>query len=140
MPKKHFRAEQRKTLKLQAKREGISVGELQMRLKLDGDTVVGQEAGEGLQTTTEAEQDGAAEEGGNGMDDSASPSSFVMATSPPFPLMTMPPFYSAAVTTSTTSDGPDEDRGRGAANGEARKLREICRPCSPMTSPPPPSL
>ena len=109
MPKKHSRAEQRKRLNLLAKRQGITLGELQKRLKSEGDTV-GQEAREGLRTTTEAGQDGAAEEGGNGMDDSASPSSFVMATSPPFPLVMMPPLYSAATKTSTTSDGPDEDR------------------------------
>jgi hypothetical protein len=71
MPKKHSRAEQRKTLNLLAKRQGISLGELKKRLKSDGDTV-GQEAGEGLWTTTEAGQDWAAEEGGNGRDDSAS--------------------------------------------------------------------
>ena len=136
MPKKHYRAEQRKTLRLQAKREGISLGELQKRLKSDGDTME-QEAGEGLWTATEAGQDGAAEEGGNGMDDSASLSLFVMATSPPFPLVTMPPLYSAATTTLTTGDGPNEDRGRGAANEEARWLREICRRCSPAALPPP---
>ena len=84
MPKKHSRAEQRKRLNLLAKRQGITLGELQKRLKSEGDTV-GQEAREGLRTTTEAGQDGAAEEGGNGMDDSVSPSSFTMATSPPLP-------------------------------------------------------
>jgi hypothetical protein len=39
MPKKHSRAEQRKSLNLLAKRQGISFGELQKRLKSDGDTV-----------------------------------------------------------------------------------------------------
>ena len=121
MPKKHYRAEQRKTLRLQAKREGISLGELQKRLKSDGDTME-QEAGEGLWTATEAGQDGAAEEGGNGMDDSASLSLFVMATSPPFPLETMPPLYSTAATTSTTADCPDDDGGGVAASVVARRL------------------
>ncbi len=61
MPKKHSRAKQRERLKLEAKWEGISFGELQKRLKLDGNTV-GQ-VSEGVQTT-EAGQDWVAEEGG----------------------------------------------------------------------------
>jgi hypothetical protein len=36
MPKKHSRAEQRNTLNLLAKWQGISLGELQKRLKSDG--------------------------------------------------------------------------------------------------------
>jgi hypothetical protein len=64
MPKKHSRAEQRRRLNLLAKRQGISLGELQKRLKSDGDTV-GQEAREGVRTTTEAGHDGVAEEGGD---------------------------------------------------------------------------
>jgi hypothetical protein len=60
MPKKHStRAEQRKRFKLEAHRQGISLGELQKRLKPDGDTV-GQEAGEGFWTIPDAGQDGAA--------------------------------------------------------------------------------
>ena len=54
---------------------------------------------------------------------------------PPFPLAMMHPLYSATAMTLTTGDGPDEDRGRGAAGGEARWLCEICRRCSPASPP-----
>ncbi len=49
MPKKHSRAEQRKRFKLEAKRQGISLGELQKRLKSDGDS--GAQEAEGVRTT-----------------------------------------------------------------------------------------
>ncbi len=63
MPKKYSRAEQRKRLNVLAKRQGISLGELQNRLKSDGDDRAQEETeGVGL---TEAGQDGAAEEGGS---------------------------------------------------------------------------
>jgi hypothetical protein len=61
MPKKHSRAEQRKRFKLEAKRQGISLSELQKRL-FDGDS--GAQEAEGVRTT-HAGQDGVAEEGGN---------------------------------------------------------------------------
>ena len=51
-------------MNLLAKCQGLSLHELQKRLNSDGDTV-GQDAGEGLRTTIEGGQDGAAEEGGN---------------------------------------------------------------------------
>jgi len=57
---------------------------------------------------------------------------------PPFPLATTPPLYSAAALTSTTCNSPDENGGRGAANGEARWLREICQSCSPVMVASPP--
>jgi hypothetical protein len=62
MPKKHSRAEQRKRFKLEAKRQSISLGELQKRLKSDGDS--GAQEAVGVRTT-QAGQVGVAEEGGN---------------------------------------------------------------------------
>jgi hypothetical protein len=62
MPKRPSKADQRKWMNLLGKRQGISLSELKKRLKSYGDSGV-QEA-EGV-WTTEAGQNGVAEEGGN---------------------------------------------------------------------------
>ena len=129
MPKKYSRAEQRKTLNLLAKWQGISLGELKKRLKSDGDTV-GQEAGEGLWTTTEAGQDWAAEEGGNGRDDSASRSSWS--------LRSLRSLWSSRSLRSSSFARTAPPAASIAFSGPGCCCRYVvCCSCSPAACPPP---